>query len=231
MRPKGSCKELESRRRRAMELVEEGLSLNAVARQLGCHASSVQRRQEAVRAKGEEGLIAQSPPGRPPKLTAEQKEELVGVLLQGSLARGYRTDLWTTQRIAEVIESDFGVRYHRDHVGRLLHRLNWSHQKPERRAQERNEEEIERWKREEWPRIKKGRSDGRLPCLHRRIGIPADTERSQDLGAPRANTCVSVSLPSRQDLGDFGNHRESEASKNWVVLSSSREEYPASRSV
>ena len=45
--------------------------------------------------------------------------------------------------------------YHRDHVGRLMHRLNWSPQKPETRAVERDEEAIERWKRKDWPRVKK----------------------------------------------------------------------------
>src|SRR4051812_17364234 len=61
----------------------------------------------------------------------------------------------TTPRIAEMVEREFGVRYHPDHIGCLMHSLGWTPQKPERRALERNEEEIERWKQEEWPRIKK----------------------------------------------------------------------------
>jgi transposase len=80
---------------------------------------------------------------------------LVRILLKGALARGYQTELWTTARIAEVIDEVFGVQYHRDHVGRLMHRLGWSSQKPERRALERDDERIERWKRAEWPRVKK----------------------------------------------------------------------------
>jgi transposase len=63
--------------------------------------------------------------------------------------------LWTTARIAEVIWRGFGVRYHRDHVGRLMHSLHWSPQKPERRALERDDEAVEQWKREDWPRVKK----------------------------------------------------------------------------
>ena len=55
-----------------------------------------------------------------------------------------------------VTQTDtFGVRYHPDHIGRLMHTLGWTPQKPERRALERDEEEIERWKQEDWPRIKK----------------------------------------------------------------------------
>jgi transposase len=71
------------------------------------------------------------------------------------MMHGYRTNLWTTARIAELIDREFGIQYHRDHVGRLLHSLKWSPQKPERRALERNDEAIEHWKQKHWPRIKK----------------------------------------------------------------------------
>ena len=156
MRPHGSPKELEARRRRAMALLHQGLSLTEVARQIGCHPSSVMRWRDAQQQSGEAGLRAKPAPGRPPKLTERQREQLIQILLQGAMARGYSTELWTTQRIADVIEQECGGRYHRDHVGRLLHRLGWSCQKPDRRALERDEDKIEKWKREEWPRIKKG---------------------------------------------------------------------------
>ena len=71
------------------------------------------------------------------------------------MMHGYRTNLWTTARIAELIGHEFGVQYHRDQVGRLMHSLNWSPQKPKRRALERNDEAIEHWKQKHWPRIKK----------------------------------------------------------------------------
>lgn len=77
------------------------------------------------------------------------------LLLQGPIAHGYRTNLWTTARIAVLIKREFGVDYHRDHIGRLMHSLNWSHQKPERRALERDEQAIARWKQKDWPRVKK----------------------------------------------------------------------------
>jgi transposase len=80
---------------------------------------------------------------------------LVRLLAQGAVAHGYRTELWTTQRIADLIEQRLGVRYHRNHVGKLLHRLGWSHQKPEPRAIERDETAIQTWKRTVWPRVKK----------------------------------------------------------------------------
>jgi transposase len=155
MRPRGSAELLEDRRHRALRLLDEGLSLNEVGRRIGCAPSSVLRWRNRLADEGPEGLAVRSAPGRPPKLSESQLRRLVRILLKGALARGYRTELWTTARIAEVIEEAFGVQYHRDQVGRLMHRLGWSSQKPERRALERDDERIERWKREEWPRVKK----------------------------------------------------------------------------
>ena len=79
----------------------------------------------------------------------------VTLLIKGPLAAGFYTDLWTCPRVAELIKRRLGVDYHVDHVGRLLHELGWSPQKPARRAAERDEQEIRRWAREDWPRVKK----------------------------------------------------------------------------
>ena len=155
MRPYGSAKTLEGRRRKAIALLKEGLSLHGAARRVGSHASSVLRWKRAWTKGGSKGLRPKPVPGRPARLTERQRHRLVRYLLDGASAHGYRTELWTTQRIAELIERRFGVRYHRDHVGRLLHQLGWSHQKPERRALERDEGRIANWKRTAWRRVKK----------------------------------------------------------------------------
>jgi len=154
-RPKGSADLLEERRRRALALLDSGCSLNEVGRRMGCGASSVMRWRDTRRRGGEEALRIRFSPGRPPKLDAGQRQRLVRLLLRGARAHGWRTNLWTTARMAELIRRQFGVEYHRDHIGRLMHRLGWSVQKPERRALERNEQAIARWKQKNWPRIKK----------------------------------------------------------------------------
>ncbi len=154
-RPRGSAQQLEGRRYRAMKLLHTRRSLHEVAQLIGCHASSVMRWRDARRRGGRAGLEVRRASGRPRKLSDEQCGRLLELLLEGAMAQGYRTELWTTQRIAEVIEARFGVSYHRDHVGRLMHSLGWSCQKPERRALERDEEAIARWKREVWPEVKK----------------------------------------------------------------------------
>jgi len=88
-------------------------------------------------------------------LTAQQRAKLPRLLLRGAAAWGFETQLWTTRRIATVIRRAFGVRLHRAHVGRVLSALKWSCQKPERRALERDEAAIERWKRYRWTAVKK----------------------------------------------------------------------------
>lgn len=138
-----------------MRLLSEGRSLREVARMVGCEASSVMRWRDAKAKGGEAALRVRRSPGRPRRLTEAQRRRLVNKLLRGAMACGYGTELWTTGRVAEVIEQMFGVHYDRDHVGRMLHGLGWSHQKPARRALERNEEAIEQWKDERWPVVKK----------------------------------------------------------------------------
>ena len=155
MRPYGSPKQLEKRRRKAMELLDTGLSLNKVARRIGCAPSSVMRWRRRRQSLGDAGLKPKPVPGCPSKLTTKQKDRLIQILLKGAIANGYRTELWTTARIAEMIAKHFDVLYHRDHIGRLMKSLGWSFQKPERRAIERDDPVIEQWKRRDWPRIKK----------------------------------------------------------------------------
>ena len=155
MRPHGSPVELERRRRRAVELLQSGHSLSAVARTLGAAVSAVWQWRETFRRKGPPGLAAKPAPGRPRKLTVRQRQRLPRLLASGARAYGYSNDLWTTRRIAHVIERELGVDYHPAHVSRILADLKWSCQKPERRALERNEAAIAHWKRYRWVEIKK----------------------------------------------------------------------------
>ena len=148
MRPKGSAAELEARRRRAVALLRQGMGMSEVARQVGASPSSVKRWKEVTQQSGTQALAAKPHPGRTPRLSAKEKEKLLQLLLQGATAHGYAGQLWTLSRVAEVIEKHFGVHYHPAHVWKLLRGCGWSAQKPQRRARERDEAEIERWRRE-----------------------------------------------------------------------------------
>ena len=154
-RPKGSADLIEARRRQSLRLLDEGYSLNEVGRMVGCAPSSVMRWRDALRAGGEEGLKVRAAPGRPPMLTARQRARVVKRLLRGAMANGFSTELWTCARVAILIQKQCRVRFHRSHVARLLHDLGFSCQKPERRALERDEAQIEEWKRKDWPQVKK----------------------------------------------------------------------------
>src|ERR1051325_8606069 len=104
MRPPGSARLLEARRRRALAMVRQGLSLNAAARGRGCAPSRALRWLQADRRQGESSLKVRSAPGRPRLLTAREEGRLMRDLLGGALAHGYRRDRWTSQRIVHRSE-------------------------------------------------------------------------------------------------------------------------------
>jgi transposase len=147
---------LEHRRRRAVELLKAGLTMEDVSHRVGCSKASVCRWKQALAQGGAKALTAKPVPGRPPKLREDQCRQLLEVLLQGAVANGYPNELWTLDRIAEVIVREFGVYYHPNHVWRLLRRHFWSCQVPEWRAMQRDEAAIAHWKRYRWAHIKKG---------------------------------------------------------------------------
>lgn len=152
MRTKGSPAELERRRKAAVHAVlVERLSPSVVARAHGVHRVTVQKWLRQAKVPG--GLDAK-PVRHPPALTDEQLPQLEALLLQGPRAHGWANDLWTATRVAEVIRRHFGLTFHPEHVRKILkRRLRWSSQKPQRKARERDEDGIRRWKEVEFPRI------------------------------------------------------------------------------
>src|SRR4030042_426998 len=134
MRPKGSAAQLEARRRRAGAALRKGRGVREVARKVGASPSSVSRWKETVAEGGTQALAAKPPPGRPARLSGQQKERLLDLLLQGPQAHGYANQLWTLPRVAQGIQAPFGASYHPAHVWRILRACGWSAQKPERRG-------------------------------------------------------------------------------------------------
>jgi len=155
MRTKGSAAELEARRRRAAEFFQERKPPAEIARLVGASLSSVKRWYRAWKDGGVAALTAKPHPGPTPKLSPDQKQELVVILKAGPIAAGYSTDLWTCARVAKVVRKKFRISYHPDHLGRILHDLGFSPQKPQQVAREQDAEAVERWRAKDWPRIKK----------------------------------------------------------------------------
>ena len=155
MRPNGPPQTLEKRRRKALAMLNRGLSIGEVAQRVGADFSSVYRWQQAAANWGTDALKAKPIPGRPRKLGARECRALLEILLEGAMGYGFPNDLWTLKRIASVIRREFGIGYHANHVWRILRQAGWSCQVPEKRAIERKEAAIEHWKRHQWPAIKK----------------------------------------------------------------------------
>lgn len=143
MRPIGTAEELQRRRIRAVELVNEGETPEDVAHFLGCGRSSVYTWVKLAR-EHPEALVAKPHPGRTPRLKDADRKQLEVLLLEGAKSHGWRTELWTAARVADLIERRFKVHFHPEHVRKILKRkLGWTGQKPQKRAKERDEAAID----------------------------------------------------------------------------------------
>jgi transposase len=145
----------EGRRLRAWELHQFGWSQTRIADALGVTQGAVSRWIARATSGGVEALRTRQPPGAIPRLSEQQRTQLLVLLKQGAEAHGFVGEVWTQARIAALIKRTFGVSYHRDHIGRILRELGWSVQKPQEQASERNDEAIAQWREESWPEIKK----------------------------------------------------------------------------
>ena len=170
----------ELRRLRAWTLNQQGWRPCDIAEFFGVSKGAVSQWLSAARQHGPEGLSARPLPGAVPKLSEDQKQLLPEFLRHGAEAYGFRGDVWTCRRVAAVIEQEYGVRYHKDHVSRILKDLDWTPQKPVRRALQRDEARIERWRTEVWPELKKR---------------PALSAGPWFLPMNRASTCCPVLSP------------------------------------
>jgi transposase len=155
MKPIVTAKICENRRIYAIELLKQGKNDRQVASELRVAPRSVGRWREKYSRDGLKGIQARPHPGRACFLSVEEKSELEKLLLNGAKSAGFDTDLWTCPRVAELIRRNFGVHYHVDHIGRLLHSMGWSPQKPQRQAVEHDKEAVRQWIKKVWAKIKK----------------------------------------------------------------------------
>jgi transposase len=157
---------MQRRRQKAARLFEKGLSAPEAARRLGVARQVAYRWKDAWQEGGLAALASKGRAGRKPRLSPAQTQTILAALLKGPVAQGYQTQLWTLPRVAALIEKLTGVRYHPGHVWRVLGSIGFSCQRPERRAIERDEPAIRRWKQVGWKKIKKSRSGGPFNRLY-----------------------------------------------------------------
>lgn len=170
----------EERRRAAARLLRGGRYAHAeIARRFGVSATTVSRWAAALARHGVAGLARRPHTGRPARMTERQWARLLRQLAKGAVAAGFDTERWTLRRIAQVIERDFGVRYHFRSLGPLLRRHGWSPQVPAVRAAERDEALIGAWLRRDWPAVKRG-------LVAQGQSLPSWTRRVTRFGPPSA---------------------------------------------
>ena len=152
------CKDFrEGRRLRAVELWHQGWKQKAIAEALGVTEGAVSQWLARAQQGGVDALRKRKASGAPARLSLQQKAQIPDLLRQGAPTFGFVGDVWTCARVGEVIRRSFGVSYHPAHVSRLIRALDWSLQKPEFRATQRDEALILWWKEQEFPRLKRGR--------------------------------------------------------------------------
>jgi putative transposase len=144
----------EKLRLEAVDLIEAGASDREIAKRFRVSRMSVNRWRRALAAGGREALVSKGAGGAKCKLTEVQVAELEAVLDAGPAACGYADQCWMLARVAEQAWQRFGVEYTLAGTAVLLHRAGWSVQVPARRAAERDEEKIARWREDTWPVIK-----------------------------------------------------------------------------
>ena len=156
MRPSVPSKELEKRRRRAVDaVIKNKMTVESVARQFKVNIRTMYAWLASYKTSGPKGLHARPAPGAPRKLAKKDLKKLEKKILKGARAAGFPNDLWTCARIADLIKREFGVDYHFNHVGKILAQMGWSPQRPEKRAIERDDKRIQNWIKKEFPLIKK----------------------------------------------------------------------------
>lgn len=126
-----------------------------IAEALGVSRASVSRWLAAAAEGGPDCLRSRLHPGPAGKLLPGQRELIADFLWHGAEAYGFRGEVWTCDRIRQVIQEEFGVHYHKHHVARILQEIGWTPQVPITRAIQRNEEAIQRWREQVWPELKR----------------------------------------------------------------------------
>lgn len=145
----------EALRQRCVELRQAGWKQNAIAQAFGLTQGWVSRTLTKYRLRGATALQEGKRTGAPARLSAEQLTELVNQLSKGPEFHGFQGAIWTRPRVNEVIKTCFGVSYDPSQVGRLLKKVGWSRQKPQKKARQQDAQTVAHWRQERLGELKK----------------------------------------------------------------------------
>ncbi len=159
----------EYRRLLAWRMYGQGYPQKDMAQTLQVTQGAISQWVKRGKEKGAQSLCKRKASGPPSRLTQEQFRNLPDLLQQGAEAYGFWGAVWTRERVAKVIAQELGVVYSHAHISKILKKIGGTQQKPARRALQRQEEAIARWKHQTLPALKKGRSEKAEPgCMERR---------------------------------------------------------------
>jgi transposase len=195
---------LEQRRLEGAELLRQGVPQAEVARRVGVHRQSVSRWAEQLQRGGKRAMRKAGRAGRKPRLRPQDLRRIEKGLKRGPEALGYETSLWTSWRVAHLIEYECEVKYHPSQAWRILRQLGWSCQRPIGRALEREEEKIRAWKQKRWPEIKKVQNERRTIVFIDESGLSERPHRCRTWASKGTNTGPTISLQLEDAVGDGG---------------------------
>ena len=169
-------KAMEEIRARAVQRVQAGESPEVVIKTLGFARACIYNWLARYRSGGWHGLRTGQRSGRPKKLSGSQIK-WVYQAIRDKDPRQFKFDfaLWTRSMIADLIKCQFGIRLSSTSVGRLLHQLGFSCQKPLYRAYQREPEVVKQWKEQIFPQIqKRAKKEGATIYFQDESGIRSD---------------------------------------------------------
>ena len=106
-----------------------GMSREDAARSAGMDRQTLRDWVIRYNAYGLDGLADQWGEGRPPKLSPEERIELVAIVLAGPNPEASGISAFTREDLVRICRERFGKSLHVTSMGRILHELGLSRQK------------------------------------------------------------------------------------------------------
>lgn len=191
----------EAIRIRAVQRILEGESPEIIAKTLGFHRSAVYQWLKRYEAEGIAGLKYRRIPGKQSTLSKNQKQKIFDIVTsKNPLQLKFPFALWTRRMVKDLILDQFGIDLSEVSVGRLLHDLGLTPQRPLRRAYQQDPARVAHWRDEDYPAIQKeAKAVGAVIYFGDEAGVRSDYH-SGTTWAPKGQTPVVRTTGSRHSL-------------------------------
>ena len=137
-----------------LNLAESGLTQQQIGLVVGLGQQAV---SHIIQQASQGSPICKKHVGATARLGATERANLPGLLKKSAENYGFTGDYWTCKRVKFVIEQAYGVAYEVKQVGRILAKIGWTRQKPQKKDAQQDGAKVEHWKTVELPALKKKR--------------------------------------------------------------------------